>query len=477
MCTEIMVGISFNGSEYNLTPLYTRQMLGSLAFTGSGWTITEGLYPRLADPAGVGFDMDGNDAALLWSNPVLLEGAGMGTDTVSSVTRDFTVGTATGVSWTSSAPTIVSISGSAAHIESSSSAGVTLTATLGDFTRTVTIAKVTRYYDITYLANGGVGTAPFQDRLVEGATFTVCSASGLSRTGYTLSPWDDGSNTYAPGDTYTVGTSDVTFTAIWQANTPDAPALESKTDTTVTVTAVTGQEYAIQKATDTNYGSWQSGNTFTGLSAGTAYQVVCRVAASGSDLASAPSAALDVTTKSGAPTTPAAPVLESKTDVSITVTAVTGQEYAIKSDTDANYGAWQDGGNFTGLTANTAYHIITRIKETADTAPSAQSAALNVTTKNAAPTTPAAPVLDSKTDVSITVTTVTGAGICLQNRLRFQLRRVADGGVFTGLTAGTEYHNVTRVKETADTMPSASSAALNVHDQNAAPATPARAGT
>jgi hypothetical protein len=153
---------------------------------------------------------------------------------------------------------------------------------------------------------------------------------------------------------------------------------------------VTGQEYAIKTGAASGYGAWQDGGTFTGLSAGTAYNIVTRIKETDDTMPSASSAALDVTTKNAAPVAPAAPTLSAKTDVSITVTAVAGQEYAIKTASASSYGAWQDGGSFTGLNAGTDYDIITRVKETDDTMPSASSAALDVTTKNLAPATPAA---------------------------------------------------------------------------------------
>jgi hypothetical protein len=125
---------------------------------------------------------------------------------------------------------------------------------------------------------------------------------------------------------------------------PPAPVLESRTDTSITVTAVTGQEYAIKTASDSGYGTWQDGGSFTGLTANTAYNIITRVKETAGTMPSASSAALNITTKNPGARYARRAVLESKTDVSITVTAVTGQEYAIKADTDANFGAWQDGG-------------------------------------------------------------------------------------------------------------------------------------
>ncbi|MED3553004.1 hypothetical protein [Cytobacillus praedii] len=66
--------------------------------------------------------------------------------------------------------------------------------------------------------------------------------------------------------------------------------------------------------------------------------------------------------KSDAPSAPSAPTVESKTTTSITLKSETGQEYSID-----NGGTWQDSPVFTGLTPDTSYTFITRIKETETT--------------------------------------------------------------------------------------------------------------
>lgn len=72
---------------------------------------------------------------------------------------------------------------------------------------------------VTYALNGGTGTAPTQANTATTATFTVAAGTGLSKTGYTFGGWNDGTANYAAGDTYTMGASNVTLTAVWTANT------------------------------------------------------------------------------------------------------------------------------------------------------------------------------------------------------------------------------------------------------------------
>ena len=151
-------------------------------------------------------------------------------------------------------------------------------------------------------------------------------------------------------------------------NIPGAPAIVGKTDTTVTVTLVGGLEYSIdgktwRTATDAEY-------TFSGLKANTAYTVYARVkAVEGKSFCSA-NAGTNVTTKksSSDAVRPVKAIVSLITDTTITVDAVSGQEYRL------NNGDWirPDGSTckWTGLKQATAYTVYTRTAETADTMPS-----------------------------------------------------------------------------------------------------------
>ncbi|WP_440114843.1 S-layer homology domain-containing protein [Paenibacillus sp. QZ-Y1] len=77
---------------------------------------------------------------------------------------------------------------------------------------------------------------------------------------------------------------------------------------------------------------------------------------------------------------PAAPVEVSKTATSITLQAVTGQEYSIDGGV-----TWQDSPTFSGLTPDTDYIIVTRVKATATQPASAISTGTSIrtSTKNA----------------------------------------------------------------------------------------------
>ncbi len=73
---------------------------------------------------------------------------------------------------------------------------------------------------VTYNGNGQTGgTVPTDSNYyLTGDTVTVLDG-GLTRTGYTFTGWNDGSNTYLPGGTFLMGATNVTLTAQWTANT------------------------------------------------------------------------------------------------------------------------------------------------------------------------------------------------------------------------------------------------------------------
>ena len=93
------------------------------------------------------------------------------------------------------------------------------TYTVGSTPVTLTaVWKAVSLVPVTYANGGGTGTLPTQGAVQAGTTITVASGAGLSDPGYTFAGWSDGTTTYQPGDSYTVGGSPVTFTAQWKAS-------------------------------------------------------------------------------------------------------------------------------------------------------------------------------------------------------------------------------------------------------------------
>lgn len=79
------------------------------------------------------------------------------------------------------------------------------------------------------------------------------------------------------------------------------------------------------------------------------------------------SAATAVVEKEAGPSAPSAPIEDSKTTTSITLKAVAGQEYSIDGTT------WKENPTFTGLTPDTEYTFVTRVKATSTHQESAAS--------------------------------------------------------------------------------------------------------
>lgn len=145
-----------------------------------------------------------------------------------------------------------------------------------------------------------------------------------------------------------------------------APKLAEKTDTMIKLdTSTAGLEYGVYL--DNSKISWNSEGEFKGLTAGKEYRFVTRVKFDEKEQMEGPiSDVLKVTTKKAAAAAPEAPVCIGRTENSITLRAVNGQEYAMLEN--GNPGKWQDSEVFSGLKANTRYSFVTRVKYNPDEA-------------------------------------------------------------------------------------------------------------
>ncbi len=94
-------------------------------------------------------------------------------------------------------------------------------------------------HTVTYANGGGTGTLPTQSPVAEGATFIVASGATLSRAGFTFTGWNDGTNPYAAGATYTMGLSNVTLTAQWSTNPTHTVTYDGNRSTAMRTTSLT----------------------------------------------------------------------------------------------------------------------------------------------------------------------------------------------------------------------------------------------
>ena len=154
------------------------------------------------------------------------------------------------------------------------------------------------------------------------------------------------------------------------------PELVSVSDTRVEVKAVSGQVYAIYKEqTMPETLNWQEGGVFADLAPNTQYRIVTKTPETAYHKESVVSEALVATTQKTPAETPEAPRLKSRSQTVLEVEKETGQEYSIDGGK-----TWQAGARFEGLKAETAYEIVTRVKETQTAAASAASQALKAST-------------------------------------------------------------------------------------------------
>lgn len=169
--------------------------------------------------------------------------------------------------------------------------------------------------------------------------------------------------------------------------------------------------------------------------------------------------------KETSPAAPEAPVLEKASANSVAVQTVPGLEYSIDGGL-----TWQDSGIFSGLTPETAYEIVSRVKETETALAGQVSPALSAVTTSAkqTATAPEAPVVLRRTDVSIVLESAEGLEYSIDHGTTWQL-----SPIFAGLTAGTEYAITARYAETDLAYASPESAPITVRTKLPAPAAPA----
>ena len=85
---------------------------------------------------------------------------------------------------------------------------------------TIVVSACTKTATVTYVSgvDDATGNAPASKTVAIGEDITL-EANPFTRTGYTFTGWSDGSNTYQPGDSYTVN-GNTTFTAQWKLDEP-----------------------------------------------------------------------------------------------------------------------------------------------------------------------------------------------------------------------------------------------------------------
>jgi gamma-glutamyl phosphate reductase len=311
-----------------------------------------------------------------------------------------------------------------------------------------------------------------------GDTLTAALASG-NNTGILSYQWKaDGANIGTNASTYTVATADlgkaitvvitssvetgsvtsaVTSAVVKKAApaTPAAPTLASKTHNSITLNAVAGCEYSMDGTT------WQPSNTFSGLSASTAYTFYQRIAETADTLPSASSLVFNVSTDVAPPDalTGTAAIDNLSPKIGDTLTA----SLSSTNNTGTLSYQWKANGANVGTNASTYVvaatdfgKAITVVITSSIETGSVTSAGTSAVVKKVAPAAPAAPTLASKTHNSVTLVAVAGCEYS-KDGTTWQA-----SNTFNGLSSSTAYTFYQRKAETADTLPSASSPVFNV---------------
>ncbi len=237
---------------------------------------------------------------------------------------------------------------------------------------------------------------------------------------------------------------------------PGTPTVADKTDTTITLTPISGHEYRCGN------GPWQTSNHFTGLAAGTAYTFYQRIAETATAYASPMSDGHTEKTQKFMPVKPQKPTFHSKTDTTVTLMTVPGYEYKM------DQGDWQAGGTFTGLAPNSNHQFYQRIGETETAYASPVSDALTVTTDKQTVAQPGRPTYVSATHQTVTLTQVAGY------EYRCGSGAWQTSPVFTGLSPATAYMFYQRLAETETAYASPVSEGLAVTTDKETPAKPGK---
>ena len=105
---------------------------------------------------------------------------------------------------------------------------------------------------LSFTLDGGEGTAPATIQEFAQSEISLPTTTGFHKPKHTFIGWNDGTDTYAGGTKYVVASSNVLFTAVWQANMLSAPVITSEEVTdggvldgasaTISITAEKGTE-------------------------------------------------------------------------------------------------------------------------------------------------------------------------------------------------------------------------------------------
>ncbi len=256
---------------------------------------------------------------------------------------------------------------------------------------------------------------------------------------------------------------------------PGSPTTSAITATSITLTwtGSTGVVDTYEVSSDggdtwVDSGSGDTEHSFSGLDANTAYvlQVRARNAIGASSAASATSV---TTLPSAVPGVPGSPTTSAITATSITLTWTASSGVVDTYEVSTDGSTWTDAGSdlehvFSSLTANTAYTLQVRAKNSSG-ASSAASATSVTTLPSAVPGVPGSPTTSAITATSITLTWTASTGVVDTYEVSTDGSTWTDAGsdlehILGSLTANTAYTLQVRGKNRAGVSSAASAASV-----------------
>ena len=93
-------------------------------------------------------------------------------------------------------------------------------------------SDIPRTIEVSYNADDILGAVPPREIVQMNSQYELPKNQTIYKEGYTLTGWSDGTNTYSPGQTITVGEDDITLTPVFRTNTKTLDALENNVTAT-----------------------------------------------------------------------------------------------------------------------------------------------------------------------------------------------------------------------------------------------------
>lgn len=225
-----------------------------------------------------------------------------------------------------------------------------------------------------------------------------------------------------------------------------APTISSRTSTSITVDAWTGEEYSVDGGKTWAKSDGNGKVVFDGLTPGTTYAVVSRYVETSTLSASPNSPAMSITMlkeEQVAPNTP--PKISGYTSTTITVVAKDGEEYSIDGGKMWIKADKNDKIVFDGLIPGETYEVISRKAETASLNASMSSPAMSVTTSKAEQDAPnSAPRVEATSTTAISVLGNVGEEYSIDDGKTWVKPNSDGNAIFDNLTPGKTYKVISR---------------------------------